>query len=206
VKKLRLICPSPEVDISVEMGDGPSVPTAGFAGWEVTDRENGKGITERVGLQPFQQDVPIFLNGYGQDHSIERQLAEILSLGDEGAEPFKAFGPIDRSGIKYVFGGEPDFGEVIRDDDGDRLRQRVTLKLMEYVHPDIVKEHRKKKHRQRIGVGQAEALSYTCQKGDTLARVARKLLGNWERWKEIGSKNGIKDPFKVLKAGRVLKL
>jgi hypothetical protein len=206
VKKLRLICPNPQVDISVEMGDGPSTPTAGFAGWEVTDRENGKGITERVGLQPFQQDVPIFLNGYAQDHSIERQLTEILSLGDEDAEPFKAFGPIDRSGIKYVFGGEPDFGEVIKDDDGDRLRQRVTLKLMEYVRPDVVKERRKKKHHQRMGVGEAQALTYTTKQGDTLARIAQKLLGDLRRWREIGDKNGIHDPFKVLKPGLVLKL
>jgi nucleoid-associated protein YgaU len=207
VKLLRLVCSDPKVDISVSMGDGPATPTAGHAGWEIIERVEGKSITDRSSVEPFSQDVPVFLDGYAKGNSIQRQLDELLSLGGENAAVFRAYGPIHRPGIRYVFGGEPDFGEVIRDDDGTLLRQRLTLKLTEYVRPDTLKRRKRQKRGMGGRIGQAQALSYTCKAGDTLARIAYKQFdGDWRRWREIGDKNGIRDPFKQLDPGRVIKL
>lgn len=49
--------------------------------------------------------------------------------------------------------------------------------------------------------------TYKLVSGDTLAKVAKKTLGDSGRWKEIQKLNGIKDSeLKSLKVGRVLKL
>lgn len=204
MKLLRIVCPDPKVDISVQMGDGPATPNAGVAGWEVIDRVEGESITDRGPVQPFTQDVPVLLDGYSKGNSVQRQLDELLSLGGEEAAVFRAFGPIHRSGIHYVYGGEPEFGEVIRDDDGTLLRQRLTLPLMKYVRPDLLRK--RKRGGQRSGVGRAQALTHTVISGETLARIAHKELDNWKRWREIGDLNGIRDPFAKLQPGRVLRL
>jgi hypothetical protein len=196
--RVRFICQNPKTDLVVPMGDGPATPTAGASDWEVIDRVEGKGITDRGSVPPFQQNVPIFLDGYAKGNSVQRQLDALINL--RGAV-FRVEGPVHKPNLRYVFGGEPDFGEVIRDDDCTLLRQRLTLPLMEYVPPDVLRRPNR-----RAGIGQAQALTYTVKAGDTLARVAHKLLGDWKRWREIGDKNGIRDPFALLKPGRVLKL
>lgn len=214
MRRLRLICPQPRVDLTVNMGDGPATPTAGIAAWEVIERVEGKSITDRGAVQPFSQDVPVFLDGWAKGNSVQRQLDTILSLGGENPGVFRAFGPIHHSGRHYIFGGEPEFGEVIRDHDGTLLRQRLTLRLAEYVRPDLIRRRRRRRG-QRMGLGQARAvagigparpLTYTVRAGDTLPKIAARELGDWKRWPEIGRRNGIRDPQQQLQPGRVLRL
>lgn len=201
--QLHLICDDPKVDLKVNMGDGPATPTAGFAGREVVPRNQRKGMTSFVGTEPFQQDVPVLLDGYRENRSVERALEQLLSLG--GNAVFKAYGPIHREGIDYVFGEDPEFGtepgkEVIRAQDGTLLRQALTLKLMEYVPATVIG------HRHKMDIGQAVPVSYRTKQGDTLIKVAQAVYHDWRRWKEIGQKNGITDPHRVLPAGMPLTL
>jgi nucleoid-associated protein YgaU len=200
--RIRFASSNPKVDLVVPMGDGPATPTAGASSWEVIERVEDKGITDRASIPPFQQDVPIHLDGYAQGNSVQRQLDDLMEL--RGAI-FRVEGPVHKPHLRYVFGGEPDFGEVIRDDDGTLLRQRFTLRLMEYVPPGVIR--RPGRGRRRAGIGQAQALTYRVVAGDTLARVAFKQYdGNWKRWPDIGRINGIRDPFVRLEPGRILKL
>lgn len=202
--QLHLICDNPQVDLKVNMGDGPATPTAGFAAREVIQRNQRKGMTAYAGPSPFQQDVPVLLDGYRENRSVERTLEQLLSLGDDAV--FKAYGPIHREGIDYVFGEEPEFGtepgkEVIRAGDGTLLRQALTLKLMEYVPATVVGHPHHK-----MGIGQAVPVSYRTKQGDTLIKIAQAVYHDWRRWKEIGQKNGISDPHRVLPAGKELRL
>ncbi len=214
--EIRIQCPPKKIDIMVRLGDGPATPTAGFASWEVVDRVEGKGVTDRVGAPPFQQDVPIFLDGYAKDNSIQGQLNTLLRLGGPDAVPFRCTGPIHKPHLRYVFGGEPEFGEAIRDDsedDGRLLRQRVTLHLLEYVSPDTIRRRKRKigisnavvaSH--AMGLSDAVPLSATVRAGDNLQTIVARELGDWTLWQEVGRKNGIRDPFKKLDPGRVIRL
>ncbi|HVQ60375.1 MAG TPA: LysM domain-containing protein [Solirubrobacterales bacterium] len=200
-RQLRLICKNPKVDVTVNMGDGPSTPTAGFSGWEVVDRVRRKGMTSRTGVEPFQQDVPIFLDGFSENRSVERPLEQILSLGEESAI-FHAYGPIDRDGELFIFGADPEFSERRKANDGTTVRARLTLKLMEYVPGNVAGRSRRGKE----AIGEAVALTYTTVAGDTLTKIAHALYHDWTRWREIGRKNGITDPHRLLPPGRELKL
>jgi hypothetical protein len=167
----------------------------------------GKSITDRASSPPFMQDVPVFLDGYAKGNSVQGQLDKLMSLGGEDGAVFRAFGPIHRSGIRYVYGGEPEFGETIRDNDGTLLRQRLTLRLMEYVPPDVVRLRRKrKKKKPSTGGTSFPGNRYTTKSGDTLVKIAAKLYGDWRRWRQIAQKNGLRDPNKSLKPGTTLKL
>lgn len=200
-RQLRLVAASPAVDISVDMGEGPATPTAGYAGWEEVQRIERRAMTSFHGLPAFQQDVPIMLDGWREDRSIERQLEEIEKLGDNVV--FRAIGPIFRSGSRFVFGDEPEYGEMIRASDETLLRVRMTLKLMGYVTPNLAGTPPKPKHSIEMGI----PLEYTVHGDeDTLAKIAYALYHDRSRAIVIGRLNGITDIHKKLKIGRVLKL
>jgi LysM domain len=196
---LHLISVDGSLDLKLAMGDGPATPTAGMAGTEVVSRRRRKGMTTFAGLEPFQQDVPVLLDGYADNESIERQLGKLEEFG--GATRFKALGPIHHPGEIYRMGDEPEYGEAIRSSDGTLVRQRLTLKLME----DVPVAAGKRGSGKKVGkLGSAIPLTYTTVAGDTLGKIANKLWREWDRWKEIGVLNGIDDPHRVLKAGRTL--
>lgn len=201
--KLHLVCRNPAVDIEVPMGDGPATPTAGFVGYEDVERINRRAMTAAVGLPSFQQDVPIILDGYRESRSIERQLEQVLSLG--GHSIFTASGPIFESGSRFVFGDEPEFGEMIRNASGALLRIRLVLKLKRYVSADEAGRRAGVKPK----VSDNIPLSYTTPGGETLWEIVGKFFGLFEvasHWQEIGRLNRITDPYRVLSAGRVIKL
>ncbi|HEX5592021.1 MAG TPA: LysM domain-containing protein [Solirubrobacterales bacterium] len=209
MRRLHLVCPELDVDLLVDMGDGPAQPISGLKAWERVERAEGKALTDRAPVDPFAQEVPILLDGWADSNSINPQLRELEKLGGEDAEPFRAIGPIRRPGLRYILGGDPTWGEAVLDEDGDRLlRQRLTLVLEEYVSPDQLLRKKKQKKTRTLNWGSAivAAGSYTTRKGDTLHKIALRLFGDVSRWREIGNKNNIHDPNRVLPAGKELKL
>ena len=199
---LHLVSVDGDLDLKVAMGDGPATPTAGIAGYETVARRRRKAMTAFAGLEPFQQDVPVLLDGYADNESVERQLERLEEFG--GATRFKAEGPIHRSGEVYVMGDEPDFGEAIRNPRGVLVRQRLTLKLMEYVPATYAGKKRDTRRAGRVSQ-QAIPLTYDTMDGDTLWMIAAKFYGPFgaaANWKRIGKLNGISDPWRKLPGGR----
>ena len=212
MKPLRLVAKSPRIDIIVDMGDGAATVTAGLGGWRTVERIDDIALTDWIGQAPLQQDVPILLDGYPHD-SVERELNTLLKLGrdavgEENVPPvFRMYGPVYFEGKAWVLpenGIELDAASVIRQEDGTLVRQGLTLHCLEYVPADEVKLRGKKR---REGIAQHnQPLTYTTRKGDTAAKIAHRLYGDWKRWKDFGPKNGIHDPNRVLPAGRELRL
>lgn len=198
--QLHLIAASPNVDIKVNMGDGPATPTAGFAAFESVARVNRRAMTDFIGPQPFQQDVPVLLDGFRDNRTVERSVDALLSLG--GDTIFKAYGPIFNSGSRFVFGAEPEFGEMVRAEDGTLIRCALILKLMGYVPADQAGRKRKPTGK----VGKAIPLTYIVRQGDTLVKIAFHLYHDHTQARKIGQLNGITDVNRELKAGKVLNL
>jgi LysM repeat protein len=48
------------------------------------------------------------------------------------------------------------------------------------------------------GLGSALAVEYEVKKGDTLSRIARRELGDGNRWREIAEINNIDPPYRIV--------
>jgi hypothetical protein len=209
--KIRLAAVSKPIDIEVQPGDGAAAPTAGRSGYEVVQRHKKKGMTSFVGVEPLQQDVPIFVDGLVDGRSVERIWEQIMALG--GGTVFRAYGPVELPGHRHVFAADPEINEQVKDSEGRRIRFKMVLKLMEFVPADQVGEHQKRhtpKHQRgepaKTGGTAFPGHSYTTTQGQTLIDVAKLLYGNWEMARAIGEKNDIADVHKKLAAGTKLKL
>jgi len=209
--KIRLAAVNKPIDIEVRPGDGAATPTAGRSGYEVVRRHKKKGMTSFVGVEPLQQDVPIFVDGLAEGHSVERIWEQIMDLG--GGTVFRAYGPVELPGRRHVFAADPEISEQVKDSQGRRIRFKMVLKLMEFVPADQAgkpDKHHVPKHQRgepgKTGGTAFPGYSYTTTAGQTLIDVAKLLYGEWEMARPIGEKNGIADVHKVLKAGTKLKL
>lgn len=211
MKECRITAKNPEIDITIPMGDGPAYSTGGLGGWSTVQRQDNISVTDWAGQEPLTQDVPLLLDGFAEHLSMEREWNTVKKLGrdpngDERKPPvFKVFGPVEYPGKSWVLpegGIEPNPASFLKRDDGELLRVEFTLHLLEYIRPDTLGQ----KRRRRTGISQNVALTYTTRKGDTLISIAAEVLGNWQRWRDIGALNGISDPHRELPAKRVLRL
>jgi hypothetical protein len=198
-EKLSLQASKPNVNLEVNMGDGPATPSAGYSGWEEVPRVKRRAMVAFKGLPAFQQDVPILIDGFQDGQSIERQVEAVLSLG--AAVIFTAEGPIYYSGAKFVFGEEPEFTEQIRENDGTLVRVRMVLKLM----AKGPLEGAGAKRETPSESGKKFEPEYVVTAGaDSLHKIAVLLYQEPSKWKELGEKNGITGAYTKLKVGRRL--
>lgn len=213
--RLRIVAKDPRIDIWVDMGDGPATITGGLGGWRTVERVDDIALTDWAGQGPLTQDVPVMLDGFAKSEPVEQELKTLFKLGrdvtgNESTPPvFEIAGPIHFPEAHWVLpegGIELDDASTIRADNGLLLRQALTLHLLEFVDPDEVKLRRKRRHKQRMGISDNQALTDTTHPGDTLAKIAHREKGSWEKWKEIGQRNGINDPNRVLPKGTELRL
>jgi hypothetical protein len=214
--EIRIV--TPNESFRVPLGDGTATPTDGFAGYDEVERAENVSLTEWNGTATLKMDVPVFLDGWAERRSVEHEIARLEHLarrpdGSDQPPAFRVYGPIPYSGRKWVmanitFGtGE---GEVERDErHGRRIRQVLTLNLMEHSTPDRIRFH--KVHKSGAKNGQR---FYTTKKGDTLNQIAAKLYKDPDPpgphtpsiAQQIGKLNKIRDPRKRLKAGIKLRL
>jgi hypothetical protein len=187
-----------------------------MGGWQQKERPDAKSLTEWTGQPSVTQSIPLLLNGFMEGNSIQGQANDIIALGrkttdDEVPPIFRLFGPVHFGWLQWVLEGV-DWGEaeedVIRDNNEVLLRQAVVLHVAEFVDPD---EIRTKRIRHPFGTSAGGGTNfpgnvYIVHKGDTLGIIASKVYGDRSRWKEIGEKNGIRDPNKELDPGREIKL
>jgi LysM repeat protein len=216
MKPVRIIAQNPNIDITIPMGDGPAKPVGGLGGWVPVALVDDIAGVDWQGQDGLTEDVPLLLNGLERDDPVDREWNTIKKLGrdangDERRPPvFKVYGAVEYPGKAWVL---PANGiEVLEMDkrvgSGELLRVEFVLHLLEYTSPDVIKDRRRKKHKKvaRVGNNVAVGGTYTTSKGDTLAKIAANLLNDWKRWEEIGNKNGLSDPNRVLPAGKRLKV
>lgn len=188
--------------LRLKLGDGPARVRDGFGGYTAVDRPGNVAITEYTGLAPIKMDVPVLLDGFRKDDSVERDFARVMSLGRSRREPrkrprpFRVTGPIPFSGRRFVLESTPQTSDEIRGQNGNLQRVAMVLPLMEFVSSDQIEIGREKLSRS----------VYKVRKGDTLRTIAKAVFGDVQFARLIGKENGIRDVRKELKAGRILKL
>lgn len=193
----------PRLVVSAFPGEGAPTVTDGYGTIETVTRPLRRGLTRWTGSNPMQLSIPVLLDGYREGRSVEPQITNLERMAAvNGDEPLDV--TIDCTGDLVPHHDEHtwlitaiDFGEAVLNSRGYRLRQALTIQVTAKV--DAKSE--KSVARRNKGPKQ-HARSYRVKKGDTLRSIARKVLGDPDRWVDIRRLNNISDPRIVGKAGR----
>lgn len=189
--------------IDLPLGDKAITPTAGGSTWTEEARPERTAMTIFEGNDLVRLDVPVRLDGFEAGRSIEPELSELLRIcrGHDGnpAPDFVASGPLPNnySGLRYVM-EYPDFDQestVVRSD-GERIRQLLTCKLVQFVDPDTLKPERR----------QAKTRVVTLSRPMTYVQIASHWLHDPHRGKEVAKLNGDRDPRKKRPKGAKVRI
>lgn len=200
---------SKEWTITCLLGD--EVPQFGdiASGYAVTEVPRGRGFVRWVGDQPLTATLPLLLDGWASSTGVERDRDRLVKLAhsekdDERPDDFVVRGPVPLGGERVICTGLS-WGAALRGHNGQLQRQAFTFSIMEYLTPDKLKI----KKRKRGG----KPNTYTTKEGDTLKRIAQRLLkpgadGNEvaEYARKIGKLNDIRDINRKLDKGKDLRL
>jgi hypothetical protein len=194
--------------VSVLLGDGVPTPT-GDGGWEAVTRPRQEGFVEWVGTQPISMDVPVMLDGFAAGDSVEPAIALLLTMtrnrqGARSEPPVVRLtgAPVPHQNLLWVI-SNIGWGDVARrGSDGARIRQVATITFLEYRAPDVLVRRPSPAQRHKKG---GSHRTYVVHKGDTLPKIAARLLHNSKRWREIAKLNNLRDP-NHLKVGTRLRL
>jgi len=196
------------INMRLRMGAGPAVPSGGLGGWEEVERPRDTPLTDFTGQSLRRQAVPVMLNGWGQNNSVQAQLNRIESVLGKGDPPpaVKLHGPVHDTNLRWVLEDMTyEDGAIRREGDGALVRQPLTLNFVEYVAGDQIRVRRRKRRPYGGGVGPGDSFPYKTRKGETLHSIAAKLLGAAKLYRQLTGAD-TKDPEKPLKPGTILRL
>jgi len=223
---ITLISTDPPVAVRALRGDTPPVPVGGFGGWSLVARPRRKSLTQWQGIDPFQLQLSLVLDGVRGDRSVE---ADCLTL-EQMAQPVgprlappvvTVVGVVPHPELDYVIGDGNAGGGLswdaapIYSRSGYRIQQKVTVTLLEYVAADrVAATPAAARARQASAASSASAAAaaggkapaaraYTVRSGDTLTSIAARLLGSASRWTELATLNGVADPYTLVIGGQV---
>lgn len=182
---VQVYCADPPRSLVALLGPDPVKLTGGGGGWETVARPHQVGMTIWGGVAPYALQLPLMLDNFAGHGSVENaaRVLNLLARGDDDSEP----GVVEVGGVplpadEWVIDAL-DWGDPIRDPaDLHLLRQPVTLGLLEYVPPELVQTRRRSlvKPRRKTKI-------VTVKKGDTPAKIARRVRCKWTDLRELNS-------------------
>jgi len=172
--------------VTAQLAEAGAKLTAGFGKWEEIAVPRGQAFTQWVGGTLKTMAIELLLDGWHSHRSVERTIAALEQLAvapgvqQRGGDPVtpspvRIVGAVPHPELTWVVTGI-DFGDQLRDfATGARLRQALTLHLMEYVAETTVGAVRPA----------AAPRKYKVKRGDDLKKLATRFLGRSSRWPEI---------------------
>jgi hypothetical protein len=241
---VTLECEELRLELTALLGPERPEVSAGYGGWDEVDRPRRTTVTTWRGLPARRISLDLLIDNLYEGTSIEpriRKLERMASPTPDGGQP-----PEVR--VRAVGGVVPTFyerrtwvieglawGDAVMNRNGNRIRQAVTVTLLEYISDELIEVRktsskrrrerhkrkggkdrkrgaRRKRHAARRGrpkrrgrAASAQASSTLAFEGEDLKSLAARELGDAGRWREIAELNGIRDP-RAIAIGQVLRL
>lgn len=197
------------------------VLSGGVGGWQEIEHPKRPSSVE-YGGQPLQTlTIEALFDGWRQQASVEEPL-RILNVWGRippgRREPaVLQFEYANHANQRWVL-QDLDLGESLRREDGSRVRQYLTITLLEYRDAQVFLSPVKRAApapakpgapgKPSSGAKPAPSgRTYTVKGGDTLSKIAAKQLGKASRWPEIARLQTppLRDPNRI-RVGQVLRL
>lgn len=214
--KLRAVKPKGDV-LRFQYNPESVIETGGHAIYNDQPRPKRKTAQEFAGVSPRRISFPLFLDGF-PDESIEDRIrilngfAKPRAARRPGPELEFDYGPAGRGARWIIRDGDLTPGPELRDRRLRVTQQEFQVTLTEYIEADVTltpaKRHRdKKKDKDKNGNGgrDSETRIYVVKRGDTLAKIAARFLGDADEWPRIARLNNIRDPD-FIRVGQRLKI
>ena len=198
--------------VKMLLGDGNATPSSD-GGWMFVTRPRTTGFTTWEGRQPYVMTIPIMLDGFAGEESQEGPWEDLRSIFRNGVGPERQPSPVSLTGavplthLIWVIQNIESSFELRRAVDAHRIRIVGTLTVMQYVEADVVITRKKSPAAAAAARKPAAAATriYVVKNGDTLAKIAQALLGNYKRSTDIAKLNNIRDPNRI-SVGQKLKI
>lgn len=210
------------VEVSVPIGpEGSPTISGGYATWDTVERPFRRGLPVFKGYSPYTMTIPLMFNGYEADQSVEGDIQKLellagrtaaggilrpppvlrLHSGSHYRDTDSALVPaqyrtLDEGDLTWVLTDIEWDSSPLRRTNGNRLRQLCTVTMLEYVTTSALNI--------RPAPKAPTTRTVTVKQRDTLRSLARKYLGDAERWREIKRLNNLKSS--AIKAGQKLKV
>lgn len=222
-QRITLVTAQPPSTLTALRGLTAPVPVGGGARWNTTSRPRRKSLTEYDGADPYSIQLSLMLDGVEGDVSVEADCNTLERMrqpaGAQLEPPLVAvIGAVPRPDLFYVITGiDWDASQVMWSQQLYRIRQQATVTLLEYVADDRVAQTpaaararqqavaRAAQAARQSGGAPSAVRTYVVRSGDTLTRIAVRLLGSANRWKDIADLNGLRDP-NHLTVGQTLRI
>mgnify|MGYP001825572614 CR=1 FL=1 len=169
------------------------------------DRPKRKPALVMESLRLVRLEVSVLLDGWGEGRSVEVEIAALTSIavprgGRRGLPaPVRLYGgAIPFSGLVFVIDGIS-FGSNVQVAGGRRVRQDVTLSLVQRIEVDLALREADRRPKVKTGYR-----IVTMPAGQSLRGLAATLLGSASRWRELRTIKGRRFASATVKAGTCL--
>jgi len=189
----------PPLSVAGWLGEEQPTVTSGYGGWTVVSRPRRYGLTDFVGLDPKRLSFSLLIDGLAAGRSVETEVRNLermasIDAGRKTPSIVTVSGPLPWSTLQWVI-EELSFNESTWSEGGDRIRQKITITLLQFVEDVRLKKLAAKKA--------TSSTPYVVKAGEHLGEIAAKRLGDASRWKEIAELNDLRTPRDVKKGQRL---
>ncbi len=166
------------------LGATPPTLSGGMGAWVEIPRPRRAPLTDPGSPSARRLTLEVLFDGWRTGESVENAIANLdrLSTAPPGSTSpvVRVGGQIPRTDLEWVI-EDVSWGEAIWEN-GVRLRQAATIILLEHVVGKLL-------------ITTAQPLGgkprlTKVHKGDNLKKIAARVLGNANRWREIAALNG----------------